>query len=41
MVVPPNGSFIVENPVKRDDLGVPLLMETPILGGWTPTITMM
>ena len=25
---------IMENPVKMDDLGVPLFLETPILGGF-------
>ena len=32
ILVPQNGWLIMENPIKMDDLGVPLFLETPICG---------
>ena len=32
IVVPQNGRFTMENPIKMDDLGAPPFLETPISG---------
>ena len=37
--VPQNGWFIMENPIKMDDLGVPLFSETSKLGDTSRELT--